>query len=406
MRRTLIVVTTLLIAACSSSPSTPTPQSSVSNVTITTNYVSSESGEKAVGVIPVATLHDAKRNKDVELSIDYPIHGLSYPVIVFSHGYGGSGRAYESLAAYWTSYGYVVIRPSHADANALRDLYEQAQITPSSMADRRRERRDRSAEGPPAAGERVRTFVKNAEEGWEKEGAAQWRDRAADISFVIDSLDDLEQRFPELHGKMDHARIGVGGHSYGALTAMLISGMTVFTNPVVTAADPRVKAIVAMSPQGVNVEKGWTNQSWASVKIPALYMTGSNDYGTVITDGPDWRRLAYVNSPPGDKYYVDIAGARHLSFTGRASELSESFAQMRDERPQTMNPRGGAGMADTGQARRPSGAFGAERQIFSNIRQISLAFWDAFLKNDAKGRNFLDKDLEAAKSASVKVERK
>ena len=374
-----------------------------------------DSGDKAVGVIPSATLHDPKRNKDLELSIDYPIHGLSYPVIIFSHGYGGSSRTYESLASFWTSYGYVVIRPSHADANVLRDIYEQqTRVTASGMGGERRGER-RGSRGEPrsseqASGEKreaVREFVRNAEEAWDKEREPQWRDRAADISFVIDSLNEIEKMFPELRDKMDHARIGVGGHSYGAFTSMMIGGMRTFSTPPVSAADPRVKAIVAMSPQGVSETRGLTPQSWADVKLPMLFMTGSNDRGASATEDADWRRTAYVNAPAGDKYFVEIEGARHLSFTGRASDLSEAFAAMRDDRPITTASPRGTNVADTSAARRPSDrTFFAERQIFSNIRQISLAFWDAFLKNEPKAHTYLDKDLEATKSASVKAEKK
>lgn len=402
MRR-LFVLAVILVVSCA--PATPPPQTSAA-VTVSASYAA-DSGEKAVGVIPSTILHDSKRNKDLEVSVDYPIHGLSYPVIVFSHGYGGSSRTYESLASFWTSYGYVVIRPSHADANVLRDLYEQQSRMSGPAGQRRDERRERNQpREEPAATETARAFVKNAEEMWEKEREPQWRDRAADISFVIDSLDELEQRFPELRGKIDHARIGVGGHSYGAFTAMLIAGMRPSSNPPLAVADPRVKAAMAMSPQGVSDARELTAQSWANVKIPMLYMTGSNDRGALQSEDADWRRTAFVNSPPGDKYFVEIEGARHLSFTGRVSDLAEAFAA-RDERPRTTTSPRGTNPVDTSPARRAgSASFLAERQIFANIRQISLAFWDAFLKNDAKGRDYLDKGLEAAKSASVKVEKK
>src|SRR5207244_281867 len=95
-----------------------------------------------------------------------------------------------------------------------------------------------------------------AEQIWEKEREPQWRDRARDISLVIDSLADLEVRFPELKGKMDRTKIGVGGHSYGAFTAMLLGGARTFGNPPLLVADPRVTAILAMSPQGVASNRG------------------------------------------------------------------------------------------------------------------------------------------------------
>ena len=43
--------------------------------------------------------------------------------------------------------------------------------------------------------------------------------------------------------------------------------------------------------------------SWRDVKVPAMFMTGSRDYGANETEGPDWRRTAYENAPAGDKYF-------------------------------------------------------------------------------------------------------
>jgi predicted dienelactone hydrolase len=39
-----------------------------------------------------------------------------------------------------------------------------------------------------------------------------WQSRPADVSFVLDSLDELETQVPALAGRID-AAIGVSGHS-------------------------------------------------------------------------------------------------------------------------------------------------------------------------------------------------
>src|SRR5260370_25488784 len=117
MRRALPFL--FLAAACSSS-STPN-QSATVIPTLTVGNYSADMGPSPVGVIPIATLHDTQRNKDVELSIEYPTRGGPFPIVVFSHGYGSSDHGYEPLISYWTSNGYVCIRPSHADAGQLRE---------------------------------------------------------------------------------------------------------------------------------------------------------------------------------------------------------------------------------------------------------------------------------------------
>src|SRR5262245_53216482 len=66
------------------------------------------------------TLHDAKRNKDLRVRLLIPKTAGPFPVIVFSHGAGGSGQNYFPLTGFWATHGYVVIQPTHNDSLALR----------------------------------------------------------------------------------------------------------------------------------------------------------------------------------------------------------------------------------------------------------------------------------------------
>src|SRR5581483_4684895 len=57
---------------------------------------------------------DAKRHRDVPVKIYYPKTGDGpFPVIVFSHGLGGSREGYEYLGNYWASHGYVSVHLQH-----------------------------------------------------------------------------------------------------------------------------------------------------------------------------------------------------------------------------------------------------------------------------------------------------
>src|SRR2546428_6238137 len=191
----------LIAAACASGPSQP----ATAPVTMKIANYSADIGPSPVGVIPVATLRDVQRNKDVEISIEYPTRGGPFPIVVFSHGYGSSDRAYEPLISYWTSNGYVCIRPSHADAGQLRE--PSREITPAPATNQRRGRNPQQQQGV------IIPLQQNnhAEQIWDKEREPQWQNRAADIELVINSLDGLERQFPELVGKLDHAKIGVAG---------------------------------------------------------------------------------------------------------------------------------------------------------------------------------------------------
>jgi predicted dienelactone hydrolase len=371
MKRLLPAVV-LIAASCASAPNPNAPPP-----TLKVGNYSADAGPTPVGVIPTALLHDAQRNKDLDLSIEYPTRGGPFPLIVFSHGYGSSNQGYEPLISYWTSNGYVCIRPAHADAGALRDMMREA------MTARRTSPRQRPQQQPqaqPPAPER-----NPMEEIWDREREPQWRNRVEDIKLVLNSLDELERRFPELRGKIDRSRIGVGGHSYGAFTTMLIAGM----GPL-QVADSRVKAAIAMSPQGVAANRGTTPESWAGVRIPIMYMTGTNDRGAGEGEDANWRKQAFDYSPAGDKYFVLIDGARHRSFVGGLTPI-EPLESPRPPQP-IPNPRDPYGRTiptETLPQARGGVGFAGERRIFQIIKMTSLVFWDAYLKNEPSARELL-----------------
>lgn len=387
MKRYLVALALVATAGCASSPShdkavpTPPPPS------FSPSY-GFEMGKSPVGVIPAAILHDGARNKDLEVSIEYPTRGAGpFPVIIFSPGYGGSNHGYEGLISYWTSYGYVCIRPNHADSGALKDVMNDllAMRSDQRQANNRRQERPRTVNADAQA----RTRPNPAEMIWEKEREPQWRDRVRDVVLVLDSLNDLEKNYPELAGKLDHARIGVGGHSYGAFTAVLTAGGKTFGTPPLALGDGRVKALLAMSPQGVAGNRGLNADSWRDVRVPAMYMTGSRDYGANENEGPDWRRTAYENSTPGDKYFVLIDRAGHMTFTGVATGFGEQYDRNR-EAP-IVDPRTGQVLNSmSSQPQDSRGVQISDRSVFQSIRSSSLIFWDAYLKDNKDARALLD----------------
>ena len=375
MKKFLISLAALAVAACASDqPKKPEAETASLK----------EGALSPVGVIPTTLLHDAQRNKDVDVAIEYPTRGGPFPVIIVSHGYGSSNRAYESLVANWTGHGYVVIRPAHADAGALRETARAmaASAPPEERQNRRGRRSNENASQPPV-------FRPTAdEEIWDKQREPQWRDRARDISLVIDSLPGLEDRFPELKGKIDRAKIGVAGHAYGAFTALLVAGARV-GNPPLQLGDSRVTAVLAMSPEGVSANRGLTAESFREVKVPVMFMTGSRDVGATETETPLWRKTAFENSPAGDKYFVLIEGARHSTFTGMAPTTFETTGT-----PPMMIPTGRVDPM-TGreiyvqEQQRTDSNYVPERSLFDRIRTIGLTFFDAYLKNETKAKERL-----------------
>ena len=310
-----------------------------------------EAGTSPVGVIPEGVVRDAERGQDVAFSVEYPTRPGPYPLIIFSHGFGAQRNAYVGLSSHWASQGYVVIKPAHSDSGRLQ--------------------RD------------------NVEQAWRNQTPADWRNRAADVKAILDGLDRIEESYPELKGKVDRAKIGVGGHSYGAFTAMLIGGARTFPGGT-SYADPRVKAIVAMSPQGPSPTFGLTEESWKDVTVPSLFMTGTEDRGMSDDETPEWRRRAFELAPAGDKWLVVLEGVRHASFTGRI-DAPLATTRINDERigDRERLPPGSAPVPER-RNNRESVAGLRMRGTFANIKAISLSFWDTYLRNDAEGRTALE----------------
>jgi predicted dienelactone hydrolase len=275
----------------------------------------------------------------------YPDAAGKYPVIVFSHGAGGSQDCCEELTQHWASYGYITIQPTHEDSA--------------------RQRRNSGEENIPFTGA-VREALKRPE---------LWERRPADISFVLNSLGELQKRAVQLSGKIDTHNVGVGGHSMGSFAAEAIAGATADLPGRAGAsfADPRVKAALCLSPQGPG-QFGLTASSFATMRIPFMGITGSRDNLGPLASAA-WHEKPFDLSPAGDKYFVNISGANHMSFISSRTSAS-----------------GGAQQAE---------------EIFAYTNSAALAFWDAYLKNDGRAMAYLySNNLERFSKNTAKLLRK
>jgi len=231
-------------------------------------------------------LRDESRDRTIPLKIHFPDGAGPFPVIIFSHGALASKDGYSGLGAYWASFGYVSVHPSHADSIAdsgFRGTLQQAISDPRA-----------------------------------------WENRPRDVSFILDSLGHVERFAPELAGKLDLQRVGVAGHSFGAYTAALIGGTTIHLpgkQGPRSFADRRAKAIVLLSPQGEG-RLGLTADSWDRLLLPTLLMYGSRDFGP-FGEPPSWRNEAFRKAPPGDKYDVELEGATHMQFAGSVAKAGD-----------------------------------------------------------------------------------
>jgi dienelactone hydrolase len=293
--------------------------------------VESKEGPLAVETADDLSVTDPTRRKDLPYKVYYPRTGGPYPVILFSHGFGGNKDAFGPIGKHWASHGYVVIHPTHADGLNRRPR------------DPNRDGNDKSAAQPRLGG--LLGSLNNP---------VAINDRVADLVLILDHLDRLPKSVPELRSKIDTKSIGVAGHSFGAYTTMLIGGVTVYlgNDKEKRFLDKRVRCILPISAQGTG-QQGLTEKSWEALKLPMMTITGTRDRGA-SGQGVEWKKEPFIYSPKGDKYLVVIDGANHFSFGG------------------SLGARGG--------------------DITNSVKLCSTLFWDAYLKDSEDSRKYLQSE--------------
>jgi predicted dienelactone hydrolase len=267
-------------------------------------------------------VHDATRSREIPLRVYVPARRSPAPVVLFSHGLGGSREGSGYLGRHWAARGYVAVFLQHPGSDT------------SVWADK------------PAA-ERMRAMRKAAD-------VQNFLLRTQDVPAVLDQLERWNRQPGDvLGGRLDLSRVGMSGHSFGAITTQAVSGQGY---PVVgqRCTDPRIRAAILFSPS--SPRRGSPSAAFGAVPIPWLLMTGTEDVAPIGAGLPQ-RFAVFPALPPGGKYELVLNGARHSAFTDRALPGDEV-------------------------ARNPN----HHRAILA----ISTAFWDAWLRDDAGARAWLD----------------
>ena len=224
---------------------------------------------------------DAARNRKLPVRVWLPASGKPEPVLLFSHGLGGSREGAAYLAEHWSARGFVVVCLQHPGSDD--------SVWKSSKVGQRRVDMQKAA---------------NAE---------NLLLRAGDVPAVLDQLEKWNAEPNHLlSGKLDTSRIGMSGHSFGAMTTQLLAGQTLAGK---SFADTRVKAALPMSPSPPRI--GNDRRAFAGVKIPCLLMTGTLDDSPIGNTRPEDRRLVFPALPPGNKYELVLDKARHSAFSDR-----------------------------------------------------------------------------------------
>lgn len=215
-------------------------------------------------------------NVEIWLPPDFRSGEGPWPLIIFSHGFGGCAKQSEFLTAYLADQGYIVAAPDHADGHPC-----QSGI--------------RLGEGMP---EKPFRFP----DQWSD---ATYQQRRADILFTLKSIHDD----PKFKGVIDEDNIGLMGHSLGGYTVMGMAGGWP------SWKDKNFKAVVALSPYAAPFAGQGTI---GNIDIPVMYQGGTMDAGMT----PILRDKIYPESR-SPKYYVELDGAGHDGWTQKQARWQE-----------------------------------------------------------------------------------
>ncbi|MBI2377638.1 MAG: hypothetical protein HYV07_26790 [Deltaproteobacteria bacterium] len=210
--------------------------------------------------LPSAELGQLKTTavRDAEASDEGP-----FPVVLFSHGSGGARFQNTWLTVALASHGFVVAAPDHA-GNTLGDMLGEG------------------GELEIDFGAQTQSFL----------------DRPLDLVAV---LSELRGSLGDEFGRIDAARVGTAGHSFGAVTALRAA-----------AFEPSIRAVLSEAPAGYSAAWLELDRPIGTLGIAVqLHGGGRDDTMPPEVHGRSiWRELTRP------RFFLELADAGHFTFTG------------------------------------------------------------------------------------------
>ncbi|OWQ46290.1 hypothetical protein CDL60_17015 [Roseateles noduli] len=239
--------------------------------------------------------NDPARHRAVPVRVYWPqgeAPAGGWPVVVFSHGMGGSRRGYSYLGSYWAAHGVVAMHVQHIGSD--RRLWSGGFGWSNSL-----------------------NLVLRLQHAAQPEEAV---DRTQDVRFALNRL-----LAGPLAPQLDPSRLAIAGHSYGANTSLLLAGAKVPASaslpggmPPTALAEPRFKAAILISAPPFYGE-GDPAPILSGVAIPTLHISATDDEITIpgYYSGPADRVALFDAIGGPHKALAMFSGGSHSIFTDR-----------------------------------------------------------------------------------------
>lgn len=275
---------------------------------------------------------DKARNRTIPVKFYLPKEIKSpLPVVIFSHGLGGSREAATYLGDYWSQHGYIAVFIQHPGSD---ESFWRPSFNPRNTSREQLMGKFRQTLADPMHAV----------------------NRGNDVHFVLDQLEKINASDPDLKGKFNLAEVAIAGHSFGSWTALTASGQRFFApgGQSRSSGDTRIKAAIYLSPTPPRRDQD-PSKVYGSIAIPGIHFTGTLDSSPVNNTKAADRRIAFDNISKSDQYLIILNGADHGVFGGR-----KRFKASPDDK--------------------------THQEV---TERMSTSFLDAYLKHDAKAKQWL-----------------
>ena len=277
-------------------------------------------------------IDDTRGDRVVPYKMYYPapdevLGDVRIPVIIWSHGFGGSRDGAAFISRFLVAQGFALVHITHAGTDS--SLWE-------------------------GKGGHAWDILRNY-----KVPRADTLARFNDVPFALDALGEWAADNTDITAAWDFKQIGMSGHSFGAMTTQVMAGQLVpdENGDLISFHEPRFKAGIAYSPVPIShLSDAPDTQLYGPIAMPLLHMTGTDDTSPLESFAYDHRLLVYNHTDHPEKYLLVKKHGDHMVYNGTRGKLNANPHRARHE---------------------------------EIIQVMALAFWDAQLKGDSAAQDFI-----------------